>query len=330
MPASVPASSSPPHHLVIAHAGHSAPAIRDTLASLKLPNLERLLARLQLAHEDAQDDESSLSPPHERALAAALGLPVADGLIPWAARQARELGLPPAPAGQGWGLMTLCHWQVGIDDVALGDPGMLHIGADESAALLDAVRPFFDEDGIAVHPTPQPGRWLALSTLFDGLPTASIDRATGYPISEWSPRGEAARPLRRLQNEMQMLLYTHPVNDARAERGVPAINSFWLSGTGALPANMTADVAGVTYDDSLRAATARADAAAWAQAWQALDAQRLAPLLADAQRGAPVRLTLCGERAARSFMPREGGGLASLARRLFERTPSAADVLGTL
>ena len=319
MPASVPASSPPPHHLVIAHAGHSAPAIRDTLASLKLPNLERLLARLQLAHDDAQDDESSLSPPHERALAAALGLPVADGLIPW-----------PAGAGQGWGLMTLCHWQVGIDDVALGDPGMLHIGADESAALLDAVRPFFDEDGIAVHPTPQPGRWLARSALFDGLPTASIDRAAGYPISEWSPRGEAARPLRRLQNEMQMLLYTHPVNDARAERGVPAINSFWLSGTGALPGDVAADPAEVAYDDSLRAATARGDAAAWAVAWQALDAQRIAPLLADAERGAPVRLTLCGDRAARSFTPREGGGLASFARRLFERTPSAADVLGTL
>jgi hypothetical protein len=30
----------------------------------------------------------------------------------------------------------------------------------------------------------------------------------GYPISQWSPLADAARPLRRLQNEMQMLLYT--------------------------------------------------------------------------------------------------------------------------
>src|SRR6478752_6779178 len=136
MLASVPASS--PHHLLIAYAGRSTPAIRAALPSLKLPNLQRLLARLQPVGQDMQD-ESSQSPPHERALAAALGLPTTDGLIPWAARQARQFGLPPAPPGQGWGLMTLCHWQVGIDDVALGDPGMLQIAADESAALLAAV-----------------------------------------------------------------------------------------------------------------------------------------------------------------------------------------------
>lgn len=325
MPASVSASSP---HLVIAYAGRSTAAIRAALPSLKLPNLERLLARLQLANEDAQD-ESTLSPPHERALAAALGLPVADGLVPWAAWRARELGLPPAAPGRAWGLMTLCNWQVGIDDVALGDPRMLDISADESAALLDAVRPFFDEDGIGAHPTPEPGRWLAQSALFEGLATASIDRAVGYPISEWSPQGDAARPLRRLQNEMQMLLYTHPVNDARAERGVPAINSFWLSGTGALPVGAL-PTAAVDFDDSLRAASMRDDAAAWADAWQTLDAKRIPELLAQAERGNAVQLTLCGERAARTFTPREGGGLASFARRLFERAPSAADTLGAL
>jgi hypothetical protein len=95
-------------------------------------------------------------------------------------------------------------------------------------------RPFFEEDGIALHASPTPGRWLARARIFDGLATASIDRAVGYPISQWSPLGDSARPLRRLQNEMQMLLYTQRVNDDRAARGVPPINSFWLSGTGAL------------------------------------------------------------------------------------------------
>ncbi|MBS0344385.1 MAG: hypothetical protein JSS56_28105, partial [Proteobacteria bacterium] len=70
MPASVPASSP---HLLIAFAGRGTPAIRAALPSLQLPNLQRLLARLQPAGEDARD-ESTLSPPHERALASALGL----------------------------------------------------------------------------------------------------------------------------------------------------------------------------------------------------------------------------------------------------------------
>jgi len=327
MPASAP--SSRPRHLLIPFAGRGTPGCRAALATLKLPNLERLLARLTPAGDDAQD-ESTLSPPHERALAAALGLPGGDGHLPWAALEARELGLPAAAAGQGWGLMTLCHWQVGIDDVALGDPGQLEIAAEESAALLAAVRPFFEEDGITVHATPDPGHWLAHSALFEGLATASIDRAVGHPISEWSPLTEASRPLRRLQNEMQMLLYTHPVNDARTERRVPPINSFWLSGTGPLPAEAAADAATPELDERLRATALRDDAPGWAEAWQALDAQRIADLLADCERGDAVRLTLCGDRAARSFVPREGGGLASFARRLFERPPGAAEVLGAL
>ena len=326
MSVSASASSS---HLIIAHAGRGSPACRAALALLKLPNLERLLARLSLAQEDVQN-ESSLSPPHERALAAAWGLPVEDGRIPWAARQAHELALPEAPPGQAWGLLTLCNWLVGIDDVALGDPGALDISEDESAALFEAVRPFFDEDGIALHRTPDPGRWLACSALFNGLATASIDRAVGHPISEWSPMTEAARPLRRLQNEMQMLLYTHPINDARAQRRVPAINSFWLSGTGELPGNSMPSPVIAETDDSLRLCALRDDAPGWTEAWQMLDAQRIPALLADCERGAAVRLTLCGDKAARSFVPREGGGLGAFARRLFERAPSAAEVLGTL
>jgi hypothetical protein len=204
-------------------------------ATLRLPNLETLLLRLTLADTDTQD-ESTRSPPHERALAQALGIAAADGCIPWAAFEARQLGIAAQDDTEGWGVVTLCNWQVGIDDVALGDPSAIEIDAAESAALLAVARPFFEEDGIALHPSPVPGRWLARARIFDGLATASIDRAVGYPISQWSPLADAARSLRRLQNEMQMLLYTERVNDDRAARGVPPINSFWLSGTGALKA----------------------------------------------------------------------------------------------
>ena len=325
-------ASSYPRHLLIPFAGRGTPGCRAALATLKLPNLERLLSRLQLVEDDTQD-ESTLSPPHERALAAALGLSAPDGCIPWAAWQARELDLREAVPGKPWALLTLCYWQVGIDDAALGDPAQLDVAMEESAALLNVVRPFFTEDGIALHATAQPGRWLAQGAIFDGVPTASIDRAIGHPISEWSPLTEATRPLRRLQNEMQMLLYTHPINDARAERRVPAINSFWASGTGSLPADAAPASAAPQVDDRLRAAALRDDGQAWSQAWQALDAQVLPGLLAEVERGAPLRLTLCGDRSARSFAPQRtgrAGGLGAFARRLFERPPAASDMLGTL
>jgi hypothetical protein len=83
-----------------------------------------------------------------------------------------------------------------------------------------------------------------------------------------------------------------------------------------------------TVADALRAPALRGDGAAWAAAWQTLDAGPIAGLLADAERGAAVSLTLCGERGARRFEARRRGLAiwASWARQLFNR-PSAAIAL---
>ncbi|MDH6593103.1 hypothetical protein M2165_002992 [Variovorax sp. TBS-050B] len=316
-------AEAPPRHLLIPFAGRGSPACRAALATLRLPNLESLLSRLSLAERDAQD-EGTRSPPHERALASALGIAAEDGCIPWAALEARQAGIAEAGDREAWGLVSLCHWQVGIDDVVLGDPSAIEIDAAESAALLDAARPFFEEDGIALHASPTPGRWLARGRIFEGLATASIDRAVGHPISQWSPLADAARPLRRLQNEMQMLLYTQRVNDERAARGVPPINSFWLSGTGALPADAPA-ATGPTPEvsEALRVCALRDDGAGWAEAWQALDAGAVATLLAAYTAGAEVSLTLCGDRAAQRYAVQQRG-LLGWARSLFDRTHAAA------
>ncbi|MDM0043419.1 hypothetical protein QTH91_02905 [Variovorax dokdonensis] len=328
MPKSAPGSE-PARHLIIPFAGRGTPGCRAIIAELRLPRLERLMTRMQPLQDDMQE-ETTFSPPHERALAAALGLPVQDGRIPWAALQARQLGLPEAPAGHGWGRLDLCHWHVGIDDVALGDPRTLTVDAAESATLLALLTPFFAEDGIALHAGGHPGQWLASGALFDTLATASVDRAAGQPISEWSPLADAGRPLRRLQNETQMLLYTNPLNDARAERGLPPINSFWASGTGALPTVVRPVDPAPETDERLRMPALLDDAPGWAMAWRSLDEDVVAPLLAALESGADVRLTLCGDRIARTFGPRTGGGIGALARRLFERAPAPVDVLGAL
>lgn len=317
-----------PRHLLIPFAGRGSPACREALAGLRLPKLEALLSRLALVSGDTQED-TTLSPPHERALAEALGISAADGCIPWAAMEARRLGLQPTDAGASWGAATLCHWQVGIDDVVLGDPSAIEIDAAESAALLAVAQPFFAEDGIALHASSVPGRWLACGKVFEGLATASIDRAVGFPISEWSPLSDATRPLRRLQNEMQMLLYTERVNDERAARGVPPINSFWLSGTGSLSASFAArpspepEVA-----DVLRAPALRDDGAAWAAAWQALDRGPILELLTACVNGADVAITLCGDRGAQRFGV-QSRGFGQRLRSVFNR-PSPTAVLGAL
>jgi hypothetical protein len=121
-------------------------------------------------------------------------------------------------------------------------------------------------------------------------------------VDHWLPRQQQAQPLRKLQNELQMLLYAHPLNDDRAARGLLPVNSFWVSGTGSLPADFDpAQSDGSTVLDALRQPTLSGDTRAWTQAWQALDQGPIQALLEQARRGLPVELTLCGDTAAQTF-----------------------------
>ena len=313
-------------HLLIPFAGRRSSACAAALATLQLPNLDALLTRLAVAHDDTQAD-TSLTPPHERALARAFGIDAADGCIAWGAREAQQTGLSRAGSDEPWAVLTLCHWEVAIDEVVLDDPSDMAIDAAESQALLEAARPFFQEDGIVLRRSIEPGRWLARGELFRSLPTASLDRAASGPISAWAPLSDALKPVRKLQNEMQMLLYTQRVNDERIARGLKPINSFWLSGTGVLAqGSPAAEVP--TVADALRAPALHDDGAAWAAAWQALDAGPVAELLAAYRRGEPVQLTLCGDRSARRFAPQPRGAVGWV-KNLFGRT-QATTVLAAL
>ena len=97
--------------------------------------------------------------------------------------------------------------------------------------MLQALRPLFEPEGWALH-WGAALRWYATHPSLRDLATASLDRVVGHAIDPWLPDRQAGRLLRRLQSEAQMLLYTHPINAAREQRGELAVNSFWLSGTG--------------------------------------------------------------------------------------------------
>ncbi|WP_296491491.1 phosphoglycerate mutase [Rhodoferax sp.] len=287
-------------HLLIPYAASHAEGCQAELATLSLPNLQKLLPRLGAQAPDA-GDELSWSPPHERALAAASGLSAADGQIPWAALQARKYPELSAQKG-GWAFVTLCHWQASMHEVTLRQIPMQDLGAAESDAFLNAMQPFFAQDGITLHPD-QPGRWLAHGEVFEGLRSASPDRVLGRNLAPWMLPAAQAASLIRLMSEMQMLLYTHALNDAREALGALSINAIWISGTGVLADSIHAPVP-VTVVQTLRDAALREDWAAWASAWQALDAMEIKALLEAHNQGQAVQLTLCGERHAQSWHTR--------------------------
>jgi hypothetical protein len=218
-------------HLLIPFAASPAPGCREAWSKLRLPQLQRLVERLETGAADV-GDEHSLSPPHERVLARECGLSAPDGCLPWAAWQVRQEQVDAAT--HAWAWITPCHWHVATDHIVMKHPLEVRLDGEDSQALLAAMQPFFAQDGISLQ-YHAPTRWLAHGELFRDLATASLDRVLGRDIDEWVPRAAAAAPLRRLQQEMQMLLYTHPVNDVRVQGGLLPINSFWASGTGALP-----------------------------------------------------------------------------------------------
>ncbi len=276
--------------LLIPFAAPPAEAGRDALSGLALPHLSALLATLA---PTARDDGSavSLSPPHERALAAVFGWSGADGCLPWAAHAAVGDGIDPGD--RAWGLVTPAHWHVGTDQVGLVDPAELQLDAGASRAFCDAVEPLVADAGWTLH-WGAPLRWYAAHDGFAQLPCASPDRAIGRNVDVWLGADPALRAVRRLQSEVQMWLHGHPLNAAREAQGLAAVNSFWLSGCGvAQPVRRAAP----SVDDTLRAPALAGDWGAWTQAWQRLDAGAVAGLLDAARRGVAVTLTLAGERA---------------------------------
>ena len=302
-------------HLLIPYAASASAGCQQALQGLALPHLDRLLARLS-PHPSSSDsgEENSFSAPHERALARALGLPHEDGRIPWAAWHRHQQGL--AHDDQAWAFVTPCQWWVTTDHITLRDPQTLGLDEAASRALLAIVAPWFAEDGITLV-YDQPTRWLARGALFAGLATASLERVLLRDVRAWMPDKRQARTLHRLHSEMQMLLYTHAFNDERATRGLPVANSFWVHGTGALPAPAPAPAPTPLIPTTLHDAALHEDWRAWAAAWAALDVGPVAQLLRQAEAGTPVQLTLCGERNAVGFhsAPR---GLVQRVQNLFK------------
>ena len=281
-------------HLLIPFAAAASEAGRSAGARLVLPRLQALLRRLALVWRD-EGDELSLSPPHERALAHALGWQAADGCLPWAARHAHADGI--AIGTQAWGLLTPAHWHLGTEQVSLADPDRLALDEAGSRELFEAVRGLFTSEGFAMH-YGAPLRWYLAHESLAALPCASLDRVIGRNVDRWLGDDPAMRRLRRLQSEIQMLLYTHPAHDRRLELGLPPVNSFWLSGCGVAQSELAP---APRVDARLRGPALAEDWAAWAKAWETLDSGPLAEMLAAARSGLKVRLTLCGERSAASF-----------------------------
>jgi hypothetical protein len=242
------------------------------------------------AAERIELHEEALSMPYEIAYARALEIPSDEGMIPWAALETETLGKACA-----W--LHPCRLDVGMTDMVLQPTSALRLMDAESRELHALIAPYFEQDGIELR-YHSASRWLALGEQFAEFECASLARVQGRSINAFLPDpGEFPLQLKfsRLQAEMQMLLYTHPISEARLARGLPAVNSFWVDGAGVLDA-LPSPKGRVSVD--LRLQDAAHSESAYRSAWAALlqECQRAATEVLE--RGDTYGLTLCGEKAA--------------------------------
>lgn len=224
-------------HLLLPFALPSAADASTALAHLAHPALDQLVARATLV-ERVIGEDFQRTLPHERWVARRFGA------VPAGAAAADEAPLAPymlradggKPGDATWACVEPVHVRIAHDHLVLVDPAALELTNEEAAVLHDLARPLIEELGVRME-APTPRRWYLSSDAFGTLAGASPLRASGRNIEIWLPHeahtGERSRLWMKLQNEIQMAWFEHPVNEAREARGLPAVNSIWFHGQGA-------------------------------------------------------------------------------------------------
>lgn len=224
-------------HLLLPFALPAAADAPTALHNIESPALDKLVARATLI-ERVVGEDFQRTLPHERWVARQFGT-VASGTgaadeAPLAPYMLRADGGDPGTST--WACVQPVHVRIAHDHLVLIDPASLMLTDAEAAALLGVARPLIEELGVRIE-APQPSRWYLASDAFGTLAGASPLRASGRNIEIWLPHeahtGQRSRAWMKLQNEVQMAWFEHPVNEAREARGLPAVNSIWFHAQGA-------------------------------------------------------------------------------------------------
>ncbi len=146
----------------------------------------------------------------------------------WRALGAAEDGTGPDDA---W--IAHCdpvHFALAQDHIRMLALDAAPLREDEAAALLALANEAAAPEGwrFAVRG----GAWFLHSPEDLRIDTVAPEAVFGHPVERRMPAGPDARRWRIVANEIQMRWHASPVNEAREERGAPAVNALWLHGGG--------------------------------------------------------------------------------------------------
>lgn len=127
-----------------------------------------------------------------------------------------------------WLFAAPVHLLLGRDSYFMHTPAPLTLSPQETAQLITDLNHHFADDGLyfeALHDV-----WFLGLATNPQISTTPLNQVIGKEVSAYLPTGTGALVWAAFQNELQMLLFTHPVNQAREARGELVINSLWCYG----------------------------------------------------------------------------------------------------
>lgn len=199
------------------------------------------------------------------------------------------------------------------------------ISADEAMQFCASLNEHFTGQGVEFL-APHPARWYLRMNESPDITTVPISQAAGCSIHGNLPKGADAGRWNQLFNEIQMLLFAHPLNEAREARGEAPVNSVWFWGNGEagqaksicerissdqVLVEMLAAAADIPFSDwrsvwreedqllvwtGLRTALQRGDLAAWRDALQQFETGYAQPIWRSLRDGkiASLRIDILG------------------------------------
>lgn len=209
------------------------PGLLPAEPDVRLPHLERWLARADITGEAAIGAEAWLA--RRFGLEEAAVAPV-------------TLAVDEAPQPGSWLRADPVYMRVERDTLVLHGAEVLEIAPDEARALVGSLRELFAADGLEFR-VPRADRWYVRVPREELPVTTPLALALGADVFRRLPLGQGRINWPSAITEIQMLFATHPVNLEREAGRRPPINGVWFWGGGTLPEGLASPYGRVYADD---------------------------------------------------------------------------------
>jgi hypothetical protein len=127
-----------------------------------------------------------------------------------------------------WVFAHPVHLLLARDYFVLPEPAPLLVSSDEANAVVESLNQHFSTQGMCFYV--QENQWLLGLDFDPKISTTWLKNALNQDVTPYLPQGEGTLAWAKISNEIQMLLFSHPVNAAREVRGELPINSLWFDG----------------------------------------------------------------------------------------------------